>query len=89
MVIFFVRCVHQIFIFSFRAWRTSQKQTLTRENQRKEMKKQLSTSTINGERHENKELLDKSEKVEKSDELVQIINEFEYIIRIKNRNITG
>ena len=53
------------------------------------MKKQLNKSTINGERHENKELLDKSEKVEKSDELVQIINEFEYIIRIKNRNITG
>ena len=35
----------------------------------------------------NKELQDKGEKVEKSDETAEIIREFEYIIRSKNRNI--
>ena len=42
---------------------------------------------INGERHENKELQDKAEKVEKSDEAAEIIRQYEYIIRSKNRNI--
>ena len=44
---------------------------------------------INGERHENKELQDKAEKVEKSDEAAEIIRQYEYIVRSKNRNIIG
>ena len=52
-----------------------------------QIKKQLNESIINGERHEDKELQDKTEKVEKSDEAAKIIREFEYIIKSKNRNI--
>ena len=52
------------------------------------MKKLLFESIINGEWHENKELKDKVEKVEKSDEAAQILCEFEHIIRSKNKNIT-
>ena len=54
---------------------------------KEQINKQLNESIINGERHENKELQDKAEKVEKSDKAVEIIHEFEYIIRSKNRNI--
>ena len=52
------------------------------------MKKLLFESIINSEWCENKEVQDKVEKVEKSDEAAQIICEFEQIIRSKNKNIT-
>ena len=52
------------------------------------MKKLLFESIINSEWYENKEVQDKVEKVEKSDEAAQIICEFEQIIRSKNKNIT-
>ena len=51
------------------------------------MKKQLNKSTINGERHENKELQDKADKVETSGEAEEILREFEFIIISKNINI--
>ena len=41
---------------------------------------QLFESIINSEWHENKELQDKTEKVEKNDEAAKIIREFEQII---------
>ena len=42
--------------------------------------KQFCESIISSKWHENKELQEKAEKVEKSDEAVQIIREFEQII---------
>ena len=49
--------------------------------------KQHCRSVINSQWHENKELKDKSEKVQKTDKAAQIICEFEKIIRSKNKNI--
>ena len=47
---------------------------------KKQIKKQLNESIINGTRHENKVQRDKAEKVEKSDEVAEIICKFECII---------
>ena len=37
--------------------------------------------------HENKDLQDKAEKVEKSDEAAKIIRKFEQVIKTKNKSI--
>ena len=47
---------------------------------KEQIKKQLSELIINGERHENKELQDKAEKIKKGDKAAEIIPEFECII---------
>ena len=54
---------------------------------KEQIKKQLNKSIINDERHENKELQDKAEKVKKSEKVAEIIHKIEYIIRSKNGNI--
>ena len=54
---------------------------------KEQIKKQLNKSIINGEQHKKKELQDKAEKVEKSDEAAEIVRKFEYITRSKNSNI--
>ena len=47
---------------------------------KKQIKKQLNESIINGKLHENKVQRDKAEKVEKSDEVAEIICKFECTI---------
>ena len=47
-----------------------------REKSKGQINRRLNESIINGERHENKELQDKVEKVEKSDKVADIILEF-------------
>ena len=54
---------------------------------KEQINKQLFESTINSEWHENKDLQDKAEKVEKSDKAAKIICEIEQIIKSKNKNI--
>ena len=54
---------------------------------KEQIKKRLLESIINSEWHENKDLQDKVEKSEKSDETAKIVHKFQQIIKIKNKNI--
>ena len=54
---------------------------------KEQIKKQLNNSIIHSERHENKELQDKAENVQKNNEAAGKILNFEYVKRRKNRNI--
>lgn len=54
---------------------------------KQEVENELEESLINGEKHENKDIKGKAEKVEKCKEAAVVIREFKEIIQTKRKNI--
>lgn len=80
------RCFHDFYL-QFQNLENIPETNNNARRSKEQINKEPNKSIINPERHESKDQQDKVEKVEISQETAEIIREFEYIIRTKDRNI--